>query len=184
MITAEVAGADPAATVPAAEPALAQAAGTPGSPGQAWSCPVCGCAPQGLHSDPPSSGRLSLLLNWLAGNHQTPGLRVGDIAAVAGISPRRLQAICKHQFGCTPMHLLADIRMHYVHSALTGQEPVPATIADAARMAGISRVSRFRAAYRGRYGIEPVIVSPECPSQPSDVKETQVARTRTRTRYR
>lgn len=186
MVVAEVAGADPAAAVPAGKPALAQATGIPGSPGQAWSCPVCGCAPQLLHSGPPSSGRLSLLLDWLASNHQTPGLRAGDIAAAAGISPRQLQAICKRRFGCTPMHLLAGIRMHRAHMALTGQEqPAAATIADAARIAGISRVSRFRAAYRGRYGIEPVIVSPERPSQPSDRRETsQAARTRTRTRHR
>jgi AraC-like DNA-binding protein len=129
----------------------------PGSPQPAWTCPACGSAPQVPQPGPPLPDRAALLLDWLAENHQAPGLRVGDIAAAAGISARRLQAICKQHFSRTPIQLLADIRMHHAHTALTGPGPAPASIADAARIAGINRTSRFRAAYRNRYGTAPVI---------------------------
>ncbi len=127
----------------------------------AWSCPVCGSTPQvpALGALPPD--RMRVLLDWLADNYNRPGLRAGDIAEAAGVSPRRLQAICKQRFGCTPMRLLAEIRMRHAHLALTGQAPGPAAIAEAARLAGINRVSRFKAAYRSRYGAAPAIVAPQ-----------------------
>lgn len=140
----------------------APAPATPCLPEPAWNCPVCGCTPAVPH--PPPAGPVSVPLAWLAGHHQQPGLRVADIAAAAGISPRRLQALCKQHFGCSPMRLLAGIRMHHAHLALTGRAPAPASIAEAARLAGINRVSRFRAAYRSRYGTPPAIMSPDPPS--------------------
>lgn len=144
-------------------PAGASPAGAEAAPGRtepAWSCPACGSTPQVPRPGPPrpspaAPDRGSLLLDWLARNHQVPGLRVGDIAAATGVSTRRLQSLCKHRFGCTPMRLLAAVRMHHAHQALAAPGPAPATIAEAARIAGINRASRFRAAYRSRYGTDP-----------------------------
>lgn len=73
----------------------------------------------------------------------------------------RVRTSVPNAFGCTPMRLLAEIRMQHAHLALTGQAPVPATIAEAARLAGINRVSRFKVAYRSRYGAAPGIVAPQ-----------------------
>ncbi len=53
--------------------------------------------------------------------------------------------------------MLRDIGLHRAHLALTGQAPAPASIAEAARQAGYTRVSRFKADYKARYGRYPAL---------------------------
>jgi transcriptional regulator GlxA family with amidase domain len=93
--------------------------------------------------------RTAWVIAWMAANCHRKETTVAEIAAVAGLSPRRLQAIFRRDFDRSPLRLMADIRLHRVHLALTGRpESAPASIAEAARQAGHSRVTRFRAAYR------------------------------------
>jgi transcriptional regulator GlxA family with amidase domain len=85
-----------------------------------------------------------------------------EVAEAAGISKRRLQAVFKRDYGRSPLRLMADMRLHRVHLALTGRAPAPASLAEAAAQAGHSRFTRFRAAYHARYGRNPAL-----PGQPA-----------------
>jgi AraC-like DNA-binding protein len=130
-------------------PADPAAGGDPG-------CPVCGCGPARPHPGLPSRAP-GLLLAWLAGNYHRPGLRAGEMAAAAGLSVRRLQFACQREWGRTPFQLLAGICLHRARLALTSSVPAPGSVAEVARSAGFTRVSRFRAACPGRYGMPPAI---------------------------
>jgi len=146
------------------------AAGEPGAGQAAVCCPVCGCQPARPHPGLPA-GRTGLLLAWLAGNYCRSGLRVAEMAAAAGVSIRVLQATCKRDFGRTPLQLLADVRLHHAHLRLTGLGPAPRSVAQVARSAGFTRVARFSAAYRRRYGTPPAItarITPAAPVQEHD----------------
>jgi AraC-like DNA-binding protein len=144
-------------------PADPAAGGTPG-------CPVCGCRPAGRHPGLPP-GPPGLLLAWLAGNYHRPGLRAAEMAAAAGVSVRRLQAICQREWARTPFQLLTEIRLHRARLALTSTVPAPCSVTEVARSAGFTRVSRFRAAYLDRYGMPPAITIRDarpatCPARP------------------
>jgi len=88
----------------------------------------------------------------MVANSDRPDVTVGEIAQVADLGARRLQGIIKGDFGRSPLQLLRDIGLHRVHLALTGRSPAPASLAEAAAQAGYTRVARFNAAYRERYG--------------------------------
>jgi len=167
------------ACVTAADAAASEAAGAAGSldafppagelpAGDATAgCPVCGCRPAQPHPGLPP-GRPGLLLAWLAGNYRRP-LRAAEIAAAAGLSVRALQATCQREFGRTPFQLLTDIRLHHARLALTTSEPAPRSVAEVALSAGFTtRVSRFAAAYRRRYGMPPAITARITPG-PHDI---------------
>jgi AraC-like DNA-binding protein len=129
-------------------------------------CPVCGCQTNRAAHPGLPAGRQAMLMAWLADNYHRPGLRAGEIAAAAGVSVRRLQAICQRDFGRTPMQLLADIRLHRAHLALASPQAAPRTVAEVARSAGFTRLSRFRSAYRRRYGTVPATTAPGAPQLP------------------
>lgn len=118
-------------------------------------CPVCGCQPPRDHPLLPA-GPATRLVAWLAGNYHRYRLRVGEIAAVAGVSVRQLQHICRRDFGRTPMQLLADIRLHRARLAMTGPGDAPTSIAEAARSVrlhpGITVHQRLPAPLRGSRG--------------------------------
>lgn len=122
-------------------------------------CPVCGCQPPGQHRTLP---RLhgELLVAWLAANYQRPGIEVSEIAAAAGLSVRRLQAVSKRDFGRTPLQLLADVRLYQADQMLNGDPGAPRSLAGVARAAGFTRTHRFTTAYRRRYGAAPFITAP------------------------
>jgi AraC-like DNA-binding protein len=146
------------------DPAAATARPTAG-------CPVCGAPadfppppPQASASPPPrpvqAAERTARVLTWMAANCHRRDVTVAEVAGVAGVaglSVRRLQAVFRRDMGRGPLRLMADMRMHRVHLALTGRAPAPASLAEAARLAGHSRVHRFRVAYRERYGQYPAI---------------------------
>jgi len=118
------------------------------------------------------AGPSTRLVAWLADNYCRRGLRVGEIAAAAGVSVRRLQVICRRDFGRTPMQLLAEVRLHRARLALTGPGPAPGSIAEVADAAGFTRVSRFTTAYQRCYGTAPAITAriapdPSPPRQPA-----------------
>jgi AraC-like DNA-binding protein len=156
-------------TAPAASAQVPQEgndqAGTAGQP--TAGCPVCGAPADFLPTPPPQADasrerrileteRAARVIAWMAANCARPDVRVAEIAEIAGISPRHLQAVFRRDFGRSPLGLLRDIGLHRVHLALTGRRvPAPASIAAAAEQAGYTRVTRFKAAYRRRYGRAP-----------------------------
>ena len=78
---------------------------------------------------------------------------VGEMAAVAGTSVRRMQEGFRQWLGCTPTEYLVAIRLQRANADLLG-DPALTTSAAAARW-GFSSASRFAAMYRRRYGHPP-----------------------------
>jgi AraC-like DNA-binding protein len=155
---------------PSGPPAATPTAGDPdGLPGGGLSgCPVCGALVNIPLPQPPQASactkrrarqaeRTAWVIAWMAANVHRPDVQVAEVAEVAGVSVNRLQAIFRRDVGRRPLQLMADMRLHRVHRALTGQAPAPASLAEAARLAGHSRVTRFRDAYRARYGTNPAL---------------------------
>jgi AraC-like DNA-binding protein len=83
--------------------------------------------------------------------------RVGELADLAGVSVRALQAIFRRHVGMTPMAYLRDLRLTAVHEELRRAEPGATTVALVANRWGFSHLSRFAAAYRQRYGVSPSV---------------------------
>jgi AraC-like DNA-binding protein len=145
-------------------------------------CPVCGAPadfppPQvggsPMRRQPRPAERAKRVLAWLAVNCHRSDVTLAEVAGVAGVTPRHLQQILKRDFGRGPVRLMADMRLHRVHLTLTGRAPAPGSLAEAAAMAGYSRVSRFNDAYHARYGRCPAL-----PGQPAAVRGARRARSR------
>lgn len=145
-------------------------------------CPVCG-APAPLPPPPPSppprpgagirdrarmAGRIARVIAWMAANAHRDDVTAAEVAGVIGVSVRRLEAIFRKEVGRRPLQLLRDIALYRVHLALTGRAPAPASIAEAARLAGYTRVTRFRAAYRAYFGQNPVLPTQAAPQASAD----------------
>jgi AraC-like DNA-binding protein len=104
---------------------------------------------------------MARVIAWMVGNSHRGDVTVAEVAGVVGVSATRLQAIFRKEVGRRPLQLLRDIALYRVHLALTGQAPAPASIAEAARLAGYANVTRFRAAYRAYFGQNPSIPGPD-----------------------
>jgi AraC-like DNA-binding protein len=104
--------------------------------------------------EPARSGVAGRIREWLVAHHHQP-IGVADIAAAMDLSIRRLQAICRSRWDQTPMQLLRGIRLDHARAALLSAEPASGTVSRIASTAGFTRVSRFIAAYRERFGETP-----------------------------
>ncbi len=83
-------------------------------------------------------------------------LSIPQIARVAGVSPRTLQASFLRHYGCTPITYLRRIRRARVHQELPAAEPGSGeTVTGIARRWGFAHPGRFAAAYAERYGTHP-----------------------------
>jgi AraC-like DNA-binding protein len=83
-------------------------------------------------------------------------LSLPQIAKVAGVSPRSLQASFLRHHGCTPITYLRRIRLERVHQELQAAEPgAGETVTAIARRWGFAHPGRFAAAYAERYGTHP-----------------------------
>ena len=83
-------------------------------------------------------------------------LSLPQIARVAGVSPRALQASFLRHHGCTPISYLRQIRLERVHRDLQAAEPgTGETVTGIARRWGFAHPGRFAAAYAERYGTNP-----------------------------
>jgi AraC-like DNA-binding protein len=78
-----------------------------------------------------------------------------DLAQLAGVSVRALQAIFHRHTGLTPIAYLRELRLACVHDELRHAEPAETTVAQVAHRWGFSHLGRFAAAYREKYGVPP-----------------------------
>lgn len=104
--------------------------------------------------EPPAAGKAGLIRDWLEAHHDRP-VGVADIAAATGLSVRRVQAICRQAWDQTPMQVLRAIRLDHARAALQAAGPGDSPVARIAAAAGFTRMSRFTAAYRERFGEAP-----------------------------
>lgn len=80
---------------------------------------------------------------------------VSELARLARVSRRTLQAGFQRHLGTTPMAYLREVRLEMVHDRLREAEPGFTTVARIAHSAGFTHLGRFAASYRARYGIAP-----------------------------
>lgn len=77
-----------------------------------------------------------------------------DMADIAGVGVRRLQAGFQEYVGVTPRDYLLDVRLERVHQDLVRGDD-RTTVADVAMRWGFTHTGRFAAAFRRRYGMPP-----------------------------
>ena len=82
---------------------------------------------------------------------------VVELARLADVSVRTLQAIFHRHTGLTPMAYLRELRMARAHEELSRAGPGSTTVALVANRWGFSHLGRFAAAYRTRYGVSPSV---------------------------
>jgi AraC-like DNA-binding protein len=82
---------------------------------------------------------------------------VVELARLAEVSVRSLQAIFHRHTGLTPMAYLRELRLANVHEELRQARPDQTTVAAVAHRWGFGHLGRFAAAYRERYGVSPSV---------------------------
>jgi AraC-like DNA-binding protein len=92
-------------------------------------------------------------------------VRVASISQVLGVSDRFLRQCCEEQLGMNPMRYLKLRRLHSVHCALQGGDPVTLRVSDAARRSGFRHLGRFAAEYRHLFGESPSVTLRQQPHQ-------------------
>ena len=80
---------------------------------------------------------------------------VVELAQLAGVSVRALQAIFHRHTGLTPIAYLRELRLARVHDELRRADPAETTVAQVAHRWGFGHLGRFAAAYRAKYGAPP-----------------------------
>jgi len=108
--------------------------------------------PGGNGSDS-TSFRVRRVEDWLDANYAEP-IGVEDMADVAGVGVRSLQAAFRQVRNCTPMQALAERRLEHARKAL--QRPTPeTTVTRVAVDCGFFHFSRFARRYAEIYGEKP-----------------------------
>lgn len=84
----------------------------------------------------------------------TRDLTVPELAAIAGVGVRALQAAFRDQVGCSPAAHVRAVRLDRAHRDLVAEAGRTPVTAVAARW-GFLHPSRFAAQYRARFGVTP-----------------------------
>lgn len=99
------------------------------------------------------SRHVEAALNYMEANLDQP-LRLADIAAAIGLSPRALQAAFQKEKGRPPMQQLREMRLAAAHRALSQARPGE-TVAAIARAYGFVNLGDFSVGFRQRFGRPP-----------------------------
>lgn len=111
------------------------------------------------HREPGKSGRPRLsreaallrVLTWIEHRECAP-FGLGEIYAVAGVSPRTLRTMFVDVFGMTPSRYLRVRRLHQVHTVLLMTDPRLCTVADVCTRLRITDAGRFAHDYFELFG--------------------------------
>ena len=88
--------------------------------------------------------------------HAAEPVTTSDIAAVARVTPRALQAVFRQHFGATPNGYLRRVRLERAHRDLQAADPATGeTVAAIAARWGFGHAARFTDFYREQYGVPP-----------------------------
>jgi AraC-like DNA-binding protein len=88
--------------------------------------------------------------------HAAENIGLTEIAEVARLGPRGLQAAFRRHLGCTPLEYLRRARMDGAHRDLEASDPTRgATVASVAASWGFTHPGRFSVEYRRRFGHAP-----------------------------
>jgi len=97
---------------------------------------------------------LQRLLIWLP-DHLDQPLGLTDLAHAACLSPRRLQELCREQFGCRPMELLRRHRLEAMHAQLINPAHAAESLAQLMNRWQLPDSSATRHAFLELYGNSP-----------------------------
>lgn len=97
---------------------------------------------------------LRRLLIWLS-DHLDQPLEVADLAHAACLSPRRLQELCREQFGCRPMELLRRQRLDAMYAQLISPAHAAESLTQLMSRWQLPDSSATRQAFLERYGHPP-----------------------------
>ena len=97
---------------------------------------------------------LRSLLIWLP-DHLDQPLGLADLAHAACLSPRRLQELCREQFGCRPMELLRRHRLEAMHAQLISPAHAGDSLAQLMNRWQLPDSSATRQAFFELYGNSP-----------------------------
>lgn len=86
--------------------------------------------------------------------HLTEPISVTDIAAAAGVTPRRLQQSFRQELNRTPMQYVRIRRLHLARYWLV-QSNGDSTVSEVCENAGFNHMGRFSADYRSLFGEHP-----------------------------
>ncbi|NMH97897.1 helix-turn-helix domain-containing protein [Pseudonocardia acidicola] len=106
----------------------------------------------------PQDGRAATSLDRaIDAIHTHPERRftLAQLAGIAHVSVRRLDAGFQHRVGTSPMRYLHAVRLRRVHDDLRRADPATDTVSRIAARNGFLHVGRFAAAYRAAYGTTP-----------------------------
>lgn len=78
-----------------------------------------------------------------------------ELAAMAGVSVRSLQAGFRRMYGVSPTTYLREVRLDRVHEALASADPASRTVTEVATEWGFANLGRFAGEYRKRFGQPP-----------------------------
>jgi AraC family carnitine catabolism transcriptional activator len=84
--------------------------------------------------------------------HIEDNLRIGDLARLAGLSPRQLERAFRAAFGLSPVSFYLGLRLERAEHLLTYG---PMGVREVALATGFSSLARFSRAYKARYGLPP-----------------------------
>lgn len=103
----------------------------------------------GINRDTTAGARLERLEAFIRSRPFAP-LSLVDLARVAGVTTRTLNAICHRNRGVSPMELLRNLRLEGARDRLL--HDADASITDVALEHGFGHLGRFSAYYRERFG--------------------------------
>ncbi len=84
--------------------------------------------------------------------HIEDNLRIGDLARIAGLSPRQMERAFGSAFGLTPVSFYLGMRLERAEHLLTYGHM---SVREVALATGFQSLARFSRAYKARYGLPP-----------------------------
>ncbi|WTW95588.1 AraC family transcriptional regulator [Streptomycetaceae bacterium NBC_01309] len=85
---------------------------------------------------------------------ETP-FTAAELADLAGVSIRTLQAAFRTHVNMAPMAYLRSLRLERVHAELRAAEPSHSSVTEVAHRWGFTHLGRFAVAYQEKYGVHP-----------------------------
>lgn len=95
--------------------------------------------------------KLQAVIAAMEDNLEEP-LRVGELAAIAGVSERQLERLFRHRLGCRPTRYYLDLRLRRAR-ILLGQTHLP--VREVALACGFASPAHFSRAYRAHFSSPP-----------------------------
>jgi len=119
-------------------------------------------------SSRPLPADLVRALEWLRGRLSEP-IQLEQLAQIAGVRPRTLEAHFKLFLGTTPLGWVRGMRLTHARQRLLNADP-DATVTDIAVASGISQLGRFAAEYRKSFGELPSATLQRMRGPPADAE--------------